>query len=421
MRRHARWTSLLCCALALLAGCAGGPVQDLMLVRGQLDYRNRIALPPDAVAVVELTRTQDGRVLAEQRIPLNGRQVPVPFALNVRRAFLQNDVNYALRGTVEVQGQAAWLSEPLDVRSASGVVNVGTLTLRPWDAVAFASRLDCGQRTARVGVVRGSTGDVTRLTVDGERFELQGIVSASGARYEAVGDPTTQLWVKGDLATLTLRGQMLPECTVTRDAPDAVRARGNEPSWNLELGTTLRFSTPDVILEGTAPGGQVIDGVRRHAGIVNGRSVNVTLTPRTCRDSMSGMPFPYVAEVIVSGRTFRGCGGESDALLMGREWIVEDIGGRGIVDRSRATLDFGADGRLAGRASCNAYTSSYVLTGESLTIGTTATTMMSCPPALIEQERRFLDILQRVRGFDVTDTGALVLSDDRGQKITARR
>ena len=47
--------------------------------------------------------------------------------------------------------------------------------------------------------------------------------------------------------------------------------------------------------------------------------------------------------------------------------------------------------------------------------------MMSCAPSLMEQERRFLEILQRVRTFDVTDTGALVLRDELGRAITARR
>jgi heat shock protein HslJ len=135
---------------------------------------------------------------------------------------------------------------------------------------------------------------------------------------------------------------------------------------------------------------------------------------------MSGMPYPLTAEVVVSGRAFRGCGGEPEALLIGAEWVVEDISGIA-VDRSRATLDFGVDGRLAGRAACNVYTTTYKLTGESLTIGATATTMMSCEPSLMEQERRFLEILQRVRTFDVTDTGALVLRDELGRGITARR
>jgi heat shock protein HslJ/uncharacterized lipoprotein YbaY len=414
---------ILWISVAWLSGCASGakPVPDgVMLIRGELTYRARIALPPDAIAIVELTRPSDGRVIADQRIPLNGRQVPIAFELRVQRAALRDDTGYALRGAIHSRGQAMWLSEPVDVRAPRGDLNAGTLLLQPWEAVALASRLDCGGRTARVGSVRSGDRDVTRMTVDGDRYEMNPVVSASGARYEAAGDPATTLWVKGDRATLTLRGETLPECAVVRDAPDAVRARGNEPNWRLDLGTSLVFVAPDLRIEGTAPPARVANGVREHAGIVNGRSINVALAPRVCRDNMSGMPYPLTAEVVVSGRSFRGCGGEPEALLLGAEWVVEDIGGT-LIDRSRATLDFGADGRLAGRASCNAFTSSYRLTGESLTIGATATTMMSCAPALMEQERRFLEILQRVRTFDVTDTGALVLRDDLGRGITARR
>jgi len=424
MTRRFPWlAALLLIPFAWLAGCASGgrPAPDgVMLIRGEFASRARIALPPDGVVIVELTRPSDGRVIADQRIALNGRQVPVAFELRVRREALRPDTGYALRGAVHSQGRSMWLSDPVDVRLARVDLDVGALMLRPWEAVAFASRLDCGDRIARVGVVRSGDRDITRLTVDGERYEMNPVVSASGARYEAAGDPATQLWVKGDRATLTLRGATLPECAVVRDAPDAVRARGNEPNWRLELGTALLFVGPELRIEGTAPPARIANGVREHAGIVNGRSINVSLTPRVCRDNMSGMPYPLTAEVVVSGRAFRGCGGEPEALLIGAEWVVEDISGIA-VDRSRATLDFGVDGRLAGRAACNVYTTTYKLTGESLTIGATATTMMSCEPSLMEQERRFLEILQRVRTFDVTDTGALVLRDELGRGITARR
>jgi len=412
-------------AAAALAGCAssgGRSASDaVMLVRGELAYRARIALAVDSVAVVELTPPQDGRVIAEQRIELNGRQVPIAFELRVRRAALSEDTGYTLRGTVQVQGRSMWISDAVDVQSTDGVFNAGTLMLRPWEAVAFASRLACGPHAARVDVVRRGGADVTRLRVDGDRYEMGGVVSASGARYEAMGDPTTQLWVKGDRATLTVRGEAWPECIVERETPDAVQARGNEPGWQLDLGTALHFQGGGMRVDGTAPPAQLTNGVRRHAGIVNGRSVNVTLTPRVCRDSMTGMPHPYTAEVGISGRAFNGCGGEPDALLIGDEWVVEDIGGGGIIDRSRVTLEFGVDGRLAGRASCNAYTTTYALTGETLTVGTTATTMMSCATSLQEQERRFLEILQRVRRFDINETGALVLQDDLGRRVSARR
>jgi heat shock protein HslJ/uncharacterized lipoprotein YbaY/membrane-bound inhibitor of C-type lysozyme len=421
MRQLMRWLAPpLVIVVALLAGCATGGGDDVMLVRGELTHRARIALAPDSVAVVELTRPEDGRVLAEQRIALQGRQVPIAFELQVRRQGLVPGAGYALRGAIEARGGPAWVTEPVDVRAAPGPVNVGALQMRPFERIAFATRLQCGARSARVGLVRRGDGDVPRLVVEGERYELRGVESASGARYEAVYDPTTQLWDKGDRATLTVRGEVWPECTVTRDAPDTITARGNEPGWRLDLGNAMRFVTDGDSVEGSAPAAQYAGGVRRHVGTVAGRSVYITLTPGICRDTMAGMPFPFSAEVIIAGRAFRGCAGEPDTLLIGDEWVVEDVGG-GLIDRSRATLDFGVDGRLAGRASCNAFTSTYTLTGEGLTVGTTATTMMSCAPALMEQEKRFLDILQRVRRFDITDNGALVLEDDRGRRIVARR
>ena len=101
--------------------------------------------------------------------------------------------------------------------------------------------------------------------------------------------------------------------------------------------------------------------------------------------------------------------------------MIEDIGGAGIVDRSRATLRFGDDGKVGGRTSCNIFTGSYTLTGESLTFGKAASTMMACAPALMEQERRLLDLLQAVHRFEISDSGALVLITPDNRRITARR
>jgi heat shock protein HslJ/uncharacterized lipoprotein YbaY len=411
-------------AACLLVACAAPRAahDDALTVRGRLTYNARVALPFDSEATVELVRRRDGRVLAGQRIALAGRQVPVAFELKVQRAAVRGDVPVALKAAIHAQGRPLWLGEPIELRAVEGgELDVGALALRPADAVAIASRLDCGGRNVRVSTVRRDNGDVARLTVDGEHYELVGVVSASGARYQVVGDASTQLWVKGDRATLTLRGEAQPECTVLREAPDALQARGHEPSWQLELGTELRFRAEGLRIEGTAPPTTGAGDARRQAGVVAGRRVDLTLAPRICRDSMTGMPHPYTAEVVIDGRVFRGCGGEPEALLIGAEWIVETIDGAPATGRVAPTLDFGVDGRLAGRATCNAYTTSYVLTGERLAIGATATTMASCPPRPLEQERLFVDILQRARAFDILADGALELEDDRGRRIVARR
>lgn len=199
-------------AIALiLVGCAAsGPV----LIRGELASRERISLPTDSVGIVELTRAQDGRVIAEQRLPLAGRQIPVPFELRAQREAVEDGAIYFVRGAIALNGRTRWLSDPVEVRALPGPINVGTLILKPYEPVAFSSPLVCGDRKASVGVGRNGQREFLQLTVEGERFELYETVTASGSRYEAVNDARTHVWFKGQRATVTVRGESYPECVV---------------------------------------------------------------------------------------------------------------------------------------------------------------------------------------------------------------
>ena len=77
--------------------------------------------------------------------------------------------------------------------------------------------------------------------------------------------------------------------------------------------------------------------------------------------------------------------------IEGIVWRAEDIGGGGIIDRSRATLTFGVDGRISGSASCNNYSGSYALDRGALSFTSTlVVTQKACVPSLMDQERRFL-------------------------------
>jgi putative lipoprotein len=84
------------------------------------------------------------------------------------------------------------------------------------------------------------------------------------------------------------------------------------------------------------------------------------------------------------------------------------------------TLNFGTDGRLHGQATCNRYTSRYELTGTRLTIVSTAVTNRACAPALMDQERRFLDVMGRAATCSMTPDGALIIATPDGATITAR-
>ena len=195
----------------VLVGCAAsGPV----LIRGELASRERIALAAESVAIVELTRAEDGRVIAEQRLPLADRQVPVSFELQAQPAAFEGGANYLVRGAIALRGRTRWLSDPVEVRAQPGPINVGTLILKPYEPVAFSSPLVCGDRRASVGIGRSGQREFLQLTVEGERFELYEAITASGSRYEAVNDARTYVWFKGQRATLTVRGETYPECVV---------------------------------------------------------------------------------------------------------------------------------------------------------------------------------------------------------------
>jgi heat shock protein HslJ len=211
-------------------------------------------------------------------------------------------------------------------------------------------------------------------------------------------------------------------------APGAVattfRARGNEPGWSLTLDdNTMTLVTdhgsasrvmPTPPVQSTAAG-------RRYATESDGKDVVVTISDRPCADNMSGMPFPANVVVQLDGRELSGCGGEPVSLLTGNEWVVEDIDGKWIIDNSRASLNFGDDGRVYGRASCNTYSATFTLTGEGLTVANAVTTDKACATSLMQQEARFLETLQRVQRFEIGPTGELILHGPEGPGIVARR
>ncbi len=112
--------------------------EPMLRIKGELTYLQRIALPEDAVAIVELKPTDapDGAsVTAESRVPLEGRQVPVAFALEVPRIHLKAGTAYELRGGILFDSQMRWLSEPVAIDTgASATLDVGTLRLSPYEA-----------------------------------------------------------------------------------------------------------------------------------------------------------------------------------------------------------------------------------------------------------------------------------------------
>lgn len=210
-------SSLLCAVTGvLLTSCSVAPGDagdGPLLVRGSLDLRERIALPSDAIAVVELREGTEGRVLAESRQPLGDRQLPVPFEVADGRGTPAAPAR-TVRAAILVGGRPAWVSEPKAVAAGTATVDVGTLTLASHQPLAFDSALKCGERSARFGIGRRDGRDVPQLDIGDRRFDLKQVVTASGAGYEAIDDPRTMLWDKGNRATVAVEGESWPECEI---------------------------------------------------------------------------------------------------------------------------------------------------------------------------------------------------------------
>lgn len=76
-------------------------------------------------------------------------------------------------------------------------------------------------------------------------------------------------------------------------------------------------------------------------------------------------------------------------------WRVEDVAGRGVVDRAEPTLGFDGDGRVFGNASVNRISGGWSLDGGVLRCGPLVTTLMAGPPALMAQEQQLTALLSR--------------------------
>jgi heat shock protein HslJ len=296
----------------------------------------------------------------------------------------------------------------------------------PARSLAFVTHLDCGERAATVG----STGERWVLRVDGREVPLRATRADPGVRYDAPDEPGTSVTAVGDRARVTVRGEAWPDCRAGAPSagappgPASFVARGHEPSWRLDLdGRTMRFATgpQGTTVEAATPAPEPAGAGRRWAAIADGRTLAVVATERVCTDTMTGMPHPLEVAVDRDGRRWTGCGGEPAALLGGVEWVVEDVDGGGIIDRSRITVTFLPDGRATGLASCNRWSGRWTLDAERLAIAGIAVGTRECAPSLAAQERRVLAALARTSRFGITPEGALRLLGPGPGGLLARR
>jgi len=211
-----------------------------------------------------------------------------------------------------------------------------------------------------------------------------------------------------------------PPPSSATDSP--FRASGNEPGWMLTLDgnqLVLLLDHGARRIETPPPQAEHGEDFIRYRTQSNGETITITTQAIRCTDTMTGMPHPMSVTLQVGERTMMGCGGAPASLLLGPEWIVEEIDGSGVIADSNVTLIFAEDGSVSGRASCNHYTANWALSGEGLRFTQGVSTRMACAAPLMDQEARFLQRLTDVERFTFSADNALVL-EGRNGRIQAR-
>ncbi len=98
-------------------------------------------------------------------------------------------------------------------------------------------------------------------------------------------------------------------------------------------------------------------------------------------------------------------------------WVIEQARSEPIIDKRRARLVLGRDGRLAGHNSCNTMTGTFTLEGDRIRFGPIATTRMACAELQREQEDRILSALELAVTARVRPDGLLEIRDADGRGL----
>ncbi|MGY6555579.1 MAG: META domain-containing protein [Wenzhouxiangella sp.] len=392
-------------------------------IQAEIYYLERISLPPDSVAVVELRSGSEpgARLLAAASRDLGDAQVPIPVELAVESS------QFGEHGTAVFRAGIISPGGPMRVTEAQivgpGPVDLGPLRLHSVPQLAFGAIYACDQQT----VAFGPLGEAWYLIAEEGVFEMRAEIAASGARYVAVDGSETEFWSRGDEAMVTIDGEVLPNCELLRAPSLPLRALGHEPSWLIlvddeTISLTLDFGARQIDFPFVAP--EISADGFRYVTEADGSRLSLVLDRQPCSDTMVDLAYPFRARYSLDGEVGAGCAGAPVDVLTGPEWLIEQIGEHAVVPGTQPTIEFrveDGEGRFAGLASCNRYMGGFQVTGEGLNLSPAASTLMACADEQqAVQERRLTGLLGEVYGFGIDGDGRLILRTGGGVIVAAR-
>ena len=107
---------------------------------------------------------------------------------------------------------------------------------------------------------------------------------------------------------------------------------------------------------------------------------------------------------------------QAASKLLG-SWLVEDINHRGVIDMAQTTVQFNDDGKVSGSICVNRYTGTATIEDDALRFGPLATTRRAGPPAMMDQEQKFLQAIESVAAYQFGEPGILYFLDGQHERI----
>ena len=126
--------------------------------------------------------------------------------------------------------------------------------------------------------------------------------------------------------------------------------------------------------------------------------------------------------IVLSFLTLVACnsGANSGEALVGPVWVATSLNGHKLVPTTTISAEFTAEESVSGSASCNNYTTSYSVDGDSISFGEAiASTRKLCAEPVNEQEQAYFTVLNEAVRFEIEDEETLTLSDGDGNALVA--
>ncbi len=442
---------------------------------GTASYRERIALPPDAVfeVVIEDIARADApaKVLSRVRLDPAG-QSPFRFSIPYREEDLSSNGRYAVRATVRQGGWLLFTTEtvnPVLGGAASQPLNLRLVQVaggRQPSPQGPLGRLPASWR-GDLPAAGGTTRWQVDLLTDGS-FQLRQTFLDRPApnSFDDIGrwrlePPGPRLVLRGGreapvllqpleggtaLRKLDLQGEPIPSRLNDRlqrlPAPEPIEPR-------LHLRGMFRYQADAASIRLCATGARLPVAMEgdylklerayleaQPAGSA-GQPLLVNLegliSQRPSAEPGRGPQRTLVVERFVGVHPGEGCSGADASTkasaapaprpsLRGSVWRLEalqDGEGPTLAEPPGRPLELRLDAdanRVSGSGGCNRLIGGFRLDGEHLSFSKLASTQMACPPELMAMEQRYVEALGQVRRWSI-DKRNLLLQDGKGRTL----